>query len=57
MLSLSEDLPIAVVIVDTDDHINEFLPALDDLITEGLVIIDDVQVVKYVGRTSNQDES
>lgn len=57
MLSLSEDLPIAVVIVDTDDHINEFLPALDDLITEGLVIIDDVQVVKYVGRTSNQDDS
>ncbi len=57
ILSLSEDLPIAVVIVDTDDHINEFLPALDDLITEGLVIIDDVLVVKYVGRTSNQDES
>ena len=57
MLSLSEDLPITVVIVDTDDHINEFLPALDDLITEGLVIIDDVQVVKYVGRTSSQDES
>jgi hypothetical protein len=27
-----------------------FLPELDELITEGLVILDDVQVVKYVGR-------
>jgi hypothetical protein len=27
------------------------LPQLDELITEGLVIIDDVHVVKYVGRS------
>ncbi len=52
ILSLSEDLPIAVVIVDTEEHIRAFLPALDDLITEGLVIMDDVEVVKYVGRAS-----
>lgn len=49
-LSLSEDLPIAIVIVDADERIQAFLPDLDDLITEGLVIIDDVEVVKYVGR-------
>jgi hypothetical protein len=50
ILSLSDDLPIAVVIVDTDERIRAFLPELDELITEGLVIIDDVEVLKYVGR-------
>ncbi|MGI9080332.1 MAG: DUF190 domain-containing protein [Acidimicrobiales bacterium] len=50
ILSLSDDLPIAVIIVDTDERIAAFLPDLDELITEGLVIVDDVEVVKYVGR-------
>jgi uncharacterized protein len=50
ILSLSDDLPMAVIIVDTDEAIQVFLPQLDELITEGLVILDDVEVVKYVGR-------
>ena len=50
ILSLSDDLPIAVIIIDTDERIRAFLPELDELITEGLVIIDDVEVLKYVGR-------
>jgi len=50
ILSLSDDLPVAIVIVDTDEHIRDFLRDLDELITEGLVIIDDVEVVKYTGR-------
>jgi hypothetical protein len=50
ILSLSDDLPVAIIIVDTDDRIRAFLPVLDELITEGLVILDDVEVVKYVGR-------
>jgi PII-like signaling protein len=49
-LSLSDDLPMAIVIVDTDEKIRAFLPELDELISEGLVIIDDVEVVTYVGR-------
>ncbi len=50
ILSLSDDLPMAVVIVETEDKIRSFLPQLDELITEGLVIMDDVEVVTYVGR-------
>jgi PII-like signaling protein len=50
ILSLSEDLPMAIIIVDAPERIAGFLPQLDELITEGLVILDDVQVVKYVGR-------
>ena len=54
ILSLSDDLPIAVVIVDSDERIQAFLPELDELITEGLVIIDEVEVLKYVGRSGTQ---
>src|SRR4051812_25638323 len=50
ILSLSDDLPIAVVIVDTEDRVRAFLPELDELITEGLVILDPVEVIRYVGR-------
>lgn len=50
LVSLSEDLPVAVVIVDTRERIDAFLPELDELITEGLVIIDPVEVITYAGR-------
>ncbi len=53
ILSLSDDLPIAIVIVDNEERIRAFLVDLDELITEGLVIVDDVDVVKYVGRPGN----
>jgi PII-like signaling protein len=50
MLSLSDDLPIAIVIIDRPAAINAFLPQLDELITEGLVVVDEVEVVRYLGR-------
>jgi len=50
LLSMSEDLPLAIVIVDTAEKIQAFLPELDELIGEGLVILDEVNVIKYVGR-------
>jgi uncharacterized protein len=51
-VSLSEDLPVAIVIVDTAERIEAFIPELDELIQEGLVILDPVKVIKYVGRAS-----
>jgi PII-like signaling protein len=50
LLSISEDLPMAIVIIDTPDKINAFIPQLDELITEGLVILDEVTVIRYVAR-------
>jgi hypothetical protein len=38
ILSLSEDLPVIVVIVDKPERIDAFLPELDNPITEGLVV-------------------
>lgn len=50
LLSLSQDLPVVIVIVDQADRIERFALELDELVTEGLVVIDDVEVVRYVGR-------
>ena len=50
ILSLSDDLPIAIVIVDEPDAIATFLPQLDELISEGLVVLEAIEVVKYIGR-------
>ena len=49
LLSLSEDLPIMVVIVDTRERIEAFLPDIEDLVTGGLVTVEEVTVVRYVG--------
>jgi PII-like signaling protein len=51
ILSLSEDLPVAIVIIDSDERIRGFLPQLDELVTEGLVTIDNIEVIRYSGRT------
>ncbi|MFD5032924.1 DUF190 domain-containing protein [Streptomyces sp. NPDC058405] len=53
LLSLSEDLPVAVVIVDTEEKVRAFLPQLDELVSEGLVILDDCEVVRHVGREAS----
>lgn len=50
ILSLSQDLPMVIVVVDEEDKVRAFLPQLDELIAEGLVIIDPVEVIRYVGR-------
>jgi uncharacterized protein len=47
LLSMSEDLPMVVVIVDAPDRIEAFMPELDELVTEGLVVRDEVDVIKY----------
>ncbi|MFC4504383.1 MULTISPECIES: DUF190 domain-containing protein [Streptomyces] len=56
LLSLSEDLPVAIVVVDTEERIRAFLPELDELVTEGLVVLDECHVIQYTGRAPNQAE-
>jgi uncharacterized protein len=50
LVSLSEDLPVAVVIVDTEERVRAFLPELEELGIEGLVLLEPVEVVRYAGR-------
>lgn len=47
VLRLSEDLPIVVEIVDSPDKIDEFLPFLDEVLTEGLVTRERANVIYY----------
>lgn len=51
LLSLSEDLPLVVIIVDTEEKVRGFLPRLDELAIEGLMILDEVEVVRHAGRS------
>jgi PII-like signaling protein len=51
LLSLGEDLPVAVVVVDDEARIRAFLPELDELVSGGLVLLDPVHVIRYVGRS------
>jgi len=49
LLSLSEDLPLAIIIVDTAERTDAFLEEIAELVTGGLIIVDDVHVYRYVG--------
>ncbi|MFZ5969423.1 MAG: DUF190 domain-containing protein [Bacillota bacterium] len=48
ILTLSDDLPLVLEIVDRAEKINQFLCSLDELIKEGLVmVVDDIHIIKY----------
>lgn len=47
VLRLSEDLPIIVEMVDSEDKINGFLPILDTMIGSGLVTLEKAKVLRY----------
>lgn len=47
ILRLSEDLPLVIEIVDSEDKINQFLPVLDGMMPSGLVTLEKVQVLQY----------
>ncbi|MGW3015229.1 DUF190 domain-containing protein [Streptomyces longwoodensis] len=52
LLSLAEDLPVAVVVVDTEERVRAFLPQLEELLTDGLVTVEGCEVVLH--RTSRR---
>jgi|SRR5690348_9539968 len=47
ILRLSQDLPLVIEIVDSQDKIDAFLPVLDSMMSSGLVTIEKVQVLQY----------
>jgi uncharacterized protein len=49
VLRLSEDLPIVIEIVDSEEKIARLLPHLDEMVQEGLLTMEKVRVVKYRG--------
>lgn len=47
ILRLSEDLPVVVEIVDSEERIRSFLDALEPMMGSGLVTLEKVQVIRY----------
>ena len=47
IVRLSEDLPIIVELVDTEEKLNSLMPFLDETVEEGLITMEQVKVVKY----------
>ena len=47
ILQLSMDLPVVIELVDSEENIQKLIPHLDTMVTEGLVTLDDVQVLQY----------
>jgi PII-like signaling protein len=57
ILRLSEDLPVVIEVADTAERIEAVMPQLDEMVKEGLVTLERVQVVAYraQGRKDDQD--
>jgi uncharacterized protein len=51
VLRLSEDLPVVVEIIDSEEKIERFLELLDDMMGSGLVTLEKVKVLQYGTRT------
>jgi hypothetical protein len=47
ILRLSEDLPLVIEIVDTQENLDKIMPFLDETVKEGLITMEAVNVIKY----------
>lgn len=47
VLRLSEDMPVVIEMVDTQENLDKILPFLDETVTEGLITLEKVRVIKY----------
>jgi hypothetical protein len=47
LLRLSEDLPILVEVVDQEDRLRAVLPTLDEMVGDGLITLERVEVIAY----------
>ena len=56
ILRLSEDLPIVIEVADTAERIEAVMPRLDEMVKEGLVTLERVQVVAYRAQARKDDQ-
>ena len=54
ILRLSEDLPLLIEVVDQEERIQQVLPILEEMIPEGLVTLENVEILHY--RAGNSDD-
>jgi hypothetical protein len=56
ILTLSEDLPMIVEIVDVEAKINAFLEAIEPIMSGGLVTLEKVRVLRYGSKTRERTD-
>ena len=56
LLQFSSDAPILVQIIDTSENIQRLIPALDQMVAEGLIATSEVEVIKYVHQEGQRSE-
>ena len=56
ILRLSEDLPLVIEVVDTEERINHIVPILDEMVSDGLVTLERVEVIAYRARPPSETE-
>ena len=47
LLRLSQDLPVVIEVVDTEQHIDGVLPEVDRMMSGGLITLEKVRVISY----------
>jgi PII-like signaling protein len=47
LLRLSEDLPILIEVVDTEERIRAVLPELNEMVGDGLITLEKIEVIAY----------
>ena len=47
LLALSQDLPMVVECVDTRENIDRVMPKIDEMVTDGLVTLENIEVIRY----------
>lgn len=47
LLRLSMDLPIVIELVDTEENLDKLMPFLDETVTDGLITLEKIKIIKY----------
>lgn len=52
---LSQDASLTLSVVDTEEKLKAFLPVIDEMVQEGLVVLSDVDIIKYAHRPADRE--
>lgn len=54
LLALSQDLPMIIECVDSRENIDRVMPVIEEMVAEGLVTLENVEVVRYAPKNKEQ---
>jgi PII-like signaling protein len=56
-MHLSRDLPVMIAVIDTEEKLKAAAEALETMIEDGLIVVSDVEVIRFVHSQSSTEES